>query len=61
MLKLMVCLSMYSLFTVSQIGLNFSWTKFIWCRNKLKCIKVNIEEKVAQALNISAEELQPET
>ena len=52
---------MYSLFTVSQIGLNFSWTKFIWCRNKLKRIKVNIEEKVAQALNISAEELQPET
>ena len=30
-------------------------------RNKLKCIRVEIEEKVAQALDISAEELQPET
>ena len=30
-------------------------------RNKLKCIKVDIEEKVAQALDISAGELPPET
>ena len=35
--------------------------KISYGRNKLKRIKVNIEEKVAQALDISAEELQPET
>ena len=35
--------------------------KISYGRNKLKCIKVDIEEKVAQALDISAEELQPET
>ena len=34
--------------------------KISYGRNKLKCIKVDIEEKVAQALDISAEELQPE-
>ena len=35
--------------------------KISYGRNKLKRIKVDIEEKVAQALDISAEELQPET
>ena len=35
--------------------------KISYGRNKLKHIKVDIEEKVAQALDISAEELQPET
>ena len=35
--------------------------KISYGRNKLKCIKVDIEEKVAQALDISAEELQPKT
>ena len=35
--------------------------KISYGRNKLKCIKVDIEEKVAQPLDISAEELQPET
>ena len=35
--------------------------KISYCRNKLKCIKVDTEEKVAEALDISAEELQPET
>ena len=35
--------------------------KISYGRNKLKCIKVDTEEKVAQALDISAEELQPET
>ena len=30
-------------------------------RNKLKRIKVDIEEEASQALDISAEELQPET
>ena len=34
--------------------------KISYGRNKLKRIKVDIEEKVAQALDISAEELQPE-
>ena len=33
--------------------------KISYGRNKLKCIKVDIEVKVAQALDISAEELQP--
>ena len=35
--------------------------KISYGRNKLKHIKVDIEEKVAQALDISAEELQPKT
>ena len=35
--------------------------KISYGRNKLKCIKVDVEEKVAQPLDISAEELQPET
>ena len=35
--------------------------KISYGRNKLKRIKVDTEEKVAQLLNISAEELQPET
>ena len=35
--------------------------KISYGRNKLKRIKVDIEEKVAQALDISAEESQPET
>ena len=35
--------------------------KISYGRNKLKRIKVDIEEKVAQALDISAEELQPKT
>ena len=35
--------------------------KISYGRNKLKCIKVDIEEKVAQALDISAEELHPKT
>ena len=35
--------------------------KISYGRNKLKHIKVDIEEKVAQALDISAEEMQPET
>ena len=35
--------------------------KISYSRNKLKRIKVDIEEKVAQPLEISAEELQPET
>ena len=35
--------------------------KISFGRNKLKCIKVDVEVKVAQALDISAEELQPET
>ena len=35
--------------------------KISYARNKLKCMKVDIEEKVAQPLDISAEELQPET
>ena len=43
-----------SSFDAEAIGVSYG-------RNKLKCIKVDIEEKVAQALDISAEELQPET
>ena len=35
--------------------------KISYARNKLKCMKVDIEEKVAQTLDISAEELQPKT
>ena len=35
--------------------------KISYARNKLKCMKVDIEEKVAQALDISAEELHPKT
>ena len=35
--------------------------KISYGRNKSKRIKVDIEEKVAQALDVSAEELQPET
>ena len=35
--------------------------KISYGRKKLKCIKVDIEEKVTQALDILAEELQPET
>ena len=35
--------------------------KISYGRNKLKRIKVDIEEKVTQALDILAEELQPET
>ena len=35
--------------------------KISYGRNKLKGIKVNIEEKVAQTLDISVSELQPET
>ena len=35
--------------------------KIPYGRNKLKHIKVDIEEKVTQPLDISAEELQPET
>ena len=35
--------------------------KISFGRNKLKCIKVDIEVKFAQALDVSAEELQPET
>ena len=35
--------------------------KISYGRNKLKRIKVDIEEKVAQALDISAEELHPKT
>ena len=35
--------------------------KISYGRNKLKHIKVDIEEKVAQALDISAEEFQHET
>ena len=35
--------------------------KISYGRNKLKHIKVDIEGKVAQAIDISAEELQPET
>ena len=35
--------------------------KISYCRNKFKRIKVDIEEKAAQALDILAEELQPET
>ena len=35
--------------------------KISFGRNKLKCVKVDVEVKVAQALDISAEELQPET
>ena len=35
--------------------------KISYGRNKLKHIKVDIEEKVAQALDISAEELHPKT
>ena len=38
-----------------------SMDKISYARNKLKRIKVDIEEKVAQALDISAEELQPKT
>ena len=35
--------------------------KLSYGRNKLKRLKVDTEEKFAQALDISAEELQPET
>ena len=35
--------------------------KISYGRNKLKRIKVDIEEKAAQVLDVSAEELQPET
>ena len=35
--------------------------KISYARNKLKCMKVDTEEKVAQALDISAEELHPKT
>ena len=35
--------------------------KISYGTNKLKCIKVDTAEKVAQALDISAEELQTET
>ena len=35
--------------------------KISFGRNKLKCIRVDTEVKVAQALDISPEELQPET
>ena len=35
--------------------------KISYGRNKLKHIKVDIEGKVGQAIDISAEELQPET
>ena len=35
--------------------------KISYGTNKLKCIKVDTKEKVAQALDISAEELQTET
>ena len=38
-----------------------SMDKISYARNKLKCMKVDIEEKVAQALDISAEELHPKT
>ena len=43
-----------SSFDAEAIGVSYG-------RNKLKCIKVDIEEKVAQALDISAEEFQHET
>ena len=35
--------------------------KILYGSNKLRHFRVDIEEKVAQALDISAEELQPET
>ena len=38
-----------------------SMDKISYARNKLKCMKVDIEEMVAQALDISAEELHPKT
>ena len=38
-----------------------SMDKISYARNKLKRIKVDTEEKVARALDISAEELQPKT
>ena len=52
MLKLLVC---------HQLKKYYFRDKISYGRNKLKHIKVDIEEKVAQALDISAEELQPET
>ena len=52
MLKLLVC---------HQLKKVSSMDKISYARNKLKCMKVDIEEKVAQALDISAEELHPKT
>ena len=46
---------------VSPVKKVSSMDKISYARNKLKHIRVDIEEKVAQALDISAEELQPET
>ena len=46
---------------VSPIKKVSSRDKISYGRNKLKGIKVDIEKKVAQGLDISVEELQPET
>ena len=51
MLKLLVC---------HQFKKVSSRDKISYGRNKLKQIQVDIEEKVVQALDILAEELQPE-
>ena len=55
-----------SSFNAETIGISLikkvsSRDKIEYGRNKLKRIKVDIDEKVAEALDISAEELQPET